>query len=259
METYHGDSGADLFRTRRFLAGIAALPPDTRGELPVLADIAVLCGGSVPSVSGAWGPVLRGLNRRYRRICFVQDELERLDFRKAGSGAAFNDFVFDQIDFSVYKKIADEDFALFSGEGLEDFESIFFEQSFHLNREKVKKLIAGAYTRTGGFYRIKQENLLSNPLLMSLLRTLHTSLAFTPLFTADLVLEECKRLRRFMENPGEMYGALLKAMHGAAFIHTGGIRTDLYAVQEENTLTLRGVFHPNGKAYTIVLAKSKNS
>jgi hypothetical protein len=247
------DGGPDLPWTRRFLAGIAGLPPDARGELPVLADIAALCAAAVPAGRESWGPVLRGLDRRYLRVRFVQGELERLDFRKAGEDAAFNDFVFDQIDFTAYREIADEQFALFSGEGIGDFEGAFLERAFHLDGEKIKTLIAGAYTRAGGFYHIKREGLLSDPLLMSLLRTLQTSLSFAPLFTADAVLGECRRLSGFPAD-GRLYDSLLKAAHGAAFVHADGMRTELAAVQEEGALTLRGVFHPCGKAYTITLA-----
>jgi hypothetical protein len=281
------DRDIDLPWTRQFLAGLAALPPDIRGELPFLTDIAALCTGASPpaatapgreaaavqddiqGASASWGPVRRGLNRRYLRIRFVQGELERLDFKKAKPGAAFNDFVFDQIDFSAYKKISREDFTLFSGEGLEDFTVPFFEQAFHLSREKTADLTAGSYTRIGSFYYIKQEKLLSNPLLMAILRTLQTSLTFTPLCIADVVLKECVTVFRFFEcrkeaeadalfrlsrGSGRFFTSLLRALHGAALVHADGMRTDLSFVQEENAPILRGAFHPKNKVYTVALA-----
>jgi hypothetical protein len=277
----------DLPWTRQFLAGLAALPPDIRGELPLLTDMAVLCTGTSPSAaatpsqeaaavqdpiqraSASWGPVRRGLNRRYLRIRFVQGELERLDFKKAKPGADFNDFVFNQIDFSAYKKISEEDFTLFFGEGLEDFTVPFFEQAFHLSREKTASLICKSYTRIGRFYYIKQENLLSNPLLMAMLRTLQTSLTFTPLFMADAVLKECNTLLRFFKRrkeagadaffylsreSGRFFTCLLRSLHGAVLVHDDDMRTDISAVQEGNALSLRGAFHPQNKVYTIVLA-----
>jgi hypothetical protein len=280
------DRRIDLPWTQQFLAGIAVLPPDIQGELPILTDLAALCtktnpfanapipgreaaaaqeGGPIPRTSALWGPVRRGLNRRYLRIRFVQGELERLDFKKAKPGDSFNDFVFDHIDFAAYKKITEEDFTLFTGEGLADFKASFFAQAFRLNREKTAVLIGGAYTRIGGFYYIKQENLLSNPLLMAMLRTLQTSLAFIPLFTADTVLAEWNALLCFLERRREadtaaffqgsdlLFASLIRALDGADFVHTDGTRTALAAVQENSALTLRGVFHPHGKAYTVTL------
>jgi hypothetical protein len=264
-------AGPDLPGTRRFLSGLADLPPDIREELPVLGDIAALCAaspaaGAESDAAVLQGPVFRGLNRRYLRIRFVQSELERLDFKKAGPGVMFNDFVFDQIDFSVYKKISAEDYSLYSREGLEDFDAPFFTRIFRLSRESVQALICGAYIRTGGFYRIKQEKLLSNPLLMSVLRTLQTSLEFAPLFTQDAVRKECRALLCFLQRAGEkgkgfyqedgperFFTFLLRALHGASAVHPDGMKTDLSAFQEEKALVLRGTFHPQGKAYTMTL------
>jgi hypothetical protein len=57
----------DLPRMRRVLSSLAVLP----GELPFLTDIAALCAGTPgvePETAASWGPVRRGLNRRYLRI-----------------------------------------------------------------------------------------------------------------------------------------------------------------------------------------------
>jgi hypothetical protein len=269
-----GGGDMDLPQTRRFLSGLAALPPDMREKLPVLTDIAALCAGTPPAGPGAErgaaaqrGPVRWGLDRRYLRICFVQSELERLDFRKAGTGVMFDDFVFDQIDFSAYKKISEEDYSLYSREGLEDFEAPFFTRNFRLSRESVLALIGGAYTRAGGFYCIKQEKMLSNPLLMSVLRTLQTSLEFAPLFTKEAVREECRTVLRFLcpgggtegglhreDGPDRLFAFLLRALHGVSAVHPDGMKTGLSALQEGKALLLRGTFRPQGKAYTIRLA-----
>jgi hypothetical protein len=277
--TVFGEQDMDLPRTRQFLSGLAALPaalpPDIQGELPFLTDIAALCAGTPPGIkpdaAALWGPVRRGLNRRYLRMRFVQSELERLNFKKAGPGVTFNDFVFDQIDFSAYKKIAEEEYSLYSREGLEDFDAPFFTRNFRLSREKVQALIDGAYIRIGGFYYIRQEKALFNPLLMSILRTLQTSLEFVPLFTREAIQDECRAILcslrhdgetdkdaflRREDGPSRLFASLLRALHGVSALHTDGMKTDLSAVQEENTLLLRGAFHPRNKAYTITLAKS---
>ncbi|MDR3130836.1 MAG: hypothetical protein LBU18_04750 [Treponema sp.] len=257
----------DLPRIRRFLSSLSFLPAELRGKLPVLTDIAALCAGTPP-----YGPAGRGLDRRYLRICFVQSELERLDFRKAGPGVIFNDFVFDQIDFSTYKKISEKDFALYSREGLEDFDASFFTRNFRLSRESALALIKGAYTRADGFYRIKQEKMLSNCLLMPVLRTLQTSLEFAPLFTKETVLDEYRALLCFLGRPGKAEGAetgelwtdrlftfLLKALHNVFMIHPDGMKTDLSVLEEKKTLALRGTFHPLGKAYTVRLMEAQDS
>jgi 8-oxo-dGTP pyrophosphatase MutT (NUDIX family) len=264
------NDNASLPWVRQLLRDLGTLPADVRRELPLLFDIAVLCAASgAPPAS--WGPVRQGLNRRYLRIRFVQGELERLDFNKAAPGAAFNDFVFDQIDFSMYKKIPEEEFTLFSGGGLEDFDPSFFERAFRLSREKAGLLINAAYTRIGGFYYVKQEKLLANPLIMAILRNLQTSLEFGPLFTAGALQRECAALLRFLEDGSEVPGtrpeaafylsegfdrffaALIRALHGSGLTHSDGMRTDLSAVHEAGGLTLKGTFHPQGKGYTIPL------
>ncbi|MDR0387190.1 MAG: hypothetical protein LBH57_04060 [Treponema sp.] len=271
-----GEQDMNLSRTRRFLAGIAVLPPIIQEDLPVLTDIAALCAGTrpgaEPEAAALWGPVRRGLNRRYLRIRFVQGELERLDFKKAKPGVMFSDFVFDQIDFSAYKKIPAEEYSLYAQEGPEDFEPSFFMRNFRLSRDKTRALINGAYTRIGGFYYIRQEKMLSNPLLMSILRTLQTSLEFNPLFTQEAVRDEYRAVLRSLRRHGEpegdiafpqeeevnrLFTSLLRALHGAAMIHGEGVKTELTAVQEENALLLKGAFHPHGKAYTVTLVKSR--
>jgi hypothetical protein len=267
------DRNIDLPRTRRLLSGLAALPPDMPGKPSLLTDVAALCAGTPgadPDAAVSWGPVRRGLNRRYLRVRFVQSELERLDFKKAGPGVRFNDFVFDQIDFSAYKKIPAEEYSLYSREGLEDFEPPFFTRNFRLSREKTLALISGAYTRAEGFYCIRQEKMLFNPLLMSILRTLQTSLEFAPLFTGEAVRDECRAMFHLLrpgeaengaaflreDGPDRLFASLLRALHGASMIHPDGMKTNLSALQEENALFLRGAFHPQGKAYTITLARN---
>jgi hypothetical protein len=253
--------GMDLPRTRQFLSGIVDMTAGMKGKLPLLTDIAALCAGT-PGAAALRGPVRGRLNRRYLRIRFVQSELERLDFKKAAPGVRFDDFVFEQIDFSTYKKISEEEYSLYSPEGLEDFEDSFFTRNFRVSREKIRGLINGSYTRIGGFYFIKQEKMLSNPLLMSVLRTLQTSLEFAPLLTKEAIRDECRiweaESGAFFppEDGNRFFACLLRALHGASVVHSDGMKTELSTVQEANTLVLRGAFHPQGKTYTVTLARS---
>jgi hypothetical protein len=267
-----GEGVMDLPRMRLFLSGLAAgLKEPAAASLlaaPILADIAALCAaapGGTTDAAASWGPVRRGLNRRYLRVRFVQRELERLDFKKAPPGVRFNDFVFTQIDFSAYKKIPVEEYSLYSREGLEDFDPTFFTRNFRLSRETALDLIQRAYIRIGGFYYIRQKKLLSNPLLMAVLRNLQTSLDFAPLFTSEAVRDECRTLSRDAGSgaaplPEDRLNRLpetaLTALHGASMIHPDGMKTDLSAMREGNILLLKGAFHPHGKTYTITLAKS---
>jgi hypothetical protein len=255
---------------RRFLSSLAVMPMSAQGELPLLTDIAALCAGTPgvePDTAASWGPVRRGLNRRYLRIRFVQGELERIDFKQAKPGVKFKDFVFERIDFSIYKKLSPEEYSLYSPEGLEDFESAFFMRNFRLSREQALALIHGAYTRIGGFYYIRQKGMLSNPWLMSILRTLQTSLEFAPLFTKEAIRKEYRAalcsIRRsgegedsaFLpeEEAGRLFVSLLRALHGASMLHSDGMKTDLAALWKENALFLKGAFHPQGKTYTSTL------
>ncbi|GHV87868.1 hypothetical protein AGMMS50267_02280 [Spirochaetia bacterium] len=306
------------------LGALGALPPDAP-QMPVLGSLTTLtrpgtattpdsAGGMARSgtaiaanVAGAAAAIMvtrsgligERLHRRYLRICAVQDELGKLDFNKAKPGAALNDFVFDQADFSVYKKITAEAFSLFSGPGLDDFGAPFFAKAFALDREKTGALVNNAYRRIGAFYYIKQEKLLFNPLLMAVMRTLHTSLEFTPVFTGAEILTECTALLRYLteknivgaeilsclSQAGEststgikrtcgpttcgpmLFFRLLEALDGVCLEHPDGMKTELSAVKAtvpapsqpaasaatDTRITLKGTFHPRGKAYTIPL------
>ncbi|MDR2661592.1 MAG: hypothetical protein LBC31_01185, partial [Treponema sp.] len=105
-----------------------ALPPAQSSVLPLALPSALPADKA--------GPLGARLNRRYLRVRTVQDELGKLDFEKARPGAALDDFVFAQTDFSVYKKISAEEFGLFSA-GLEDYDDDFYAGNFRMDREKT--------------------------------------------------------------------------------------------------------------------------
>ncbi|GHT79181.1 hypothetical protein FACS1894130_07210 [Spirochaetia bacterium] len=271
------------------LGVLGTLPPDAP-EMPVLMSLARLASaandGSAAATTVTQSGLIAGrLHRRYLRICTVQDELGKLDFNKAKPGAVLNDFVFDQADFSVYKKISAEEFSLFSGPGLDDFGEPFFAKAFALDREKIGALINNAYQRIGAFYYLKQEKLLFNPLLMAMMRTLHTSLEFAPIFTGEEILTECTALFRYLTEKNVVeteilsdlnrtiklvFFRLLEALDGVSMEHPDGMKTGLSTVKTtippteapsqpatpaatDMHITLRGTFHPRNKAYTIPL------
>jgi hypothetical protein len=252
----------------RLLLGIAALSADN-GK----------AGGSntaQPVPTAQAGLLGARLNRRYLRVRTVQDELGKLNFEKAKPGVALDDFVFEQTDFSMYKKIGEEEFSLFTA-GLEDFDDSFYTGSFRMDRKKTGRVVNGAYKRIGGFYYIKQEQQLYNPLLMAVMRTLHTSLAFVPLVTPEELRAEFLAVVHYltenkvvekqtflpaMESFNAVYSTLLELLDGAAVLHGDNMVTTFTVepakaaalARGESGPILKGVFHPRDKAYTMRLA-----
>jgi len=184
--------------------------------------------------------IRRRVESRYRRLCFVQKELAKLDAAVKQCGAEppagqFEDFVFAQIDFSIYKKIDDEEFTLIFDEGLDDYTEVFFTKAFGMGREAVRKIIRMAYIKIGPFWVCKK----ADPLLLSIMRTLHTSLEFAPLFSREELAGE------------EQYRALITALDGVEICHGDGMTTRLFV--PEAGAALCGTFYPQGKAHTISL------
>ena len=207
--------------------------------------------------------VRRRIESRYRRILFVHKELDRLNAlakleppakktEAAGDNSeknplsrrSFEDFVFSRINFSVYKKIDTEEFNLFFNDGLSDYDDSFYLKFFSIGREEVKKIISESYVKAGPVYLCKK----SGPLLLSIMRTLHTSLDFAPLLGSDDI-------------PGsEGIKAVAGVLNGLVIKHNDGMETKLFVPKPENnnlniqsTALLCGTFHPLGKACTITL------
>ncbi|MDR1142956.1 MAG: hypothetical protein LBK77_01905 [Spirochaetaceae bacterium] len=194
--------------------------------------------------------IRRRIESRYRRICFVHRELAKLDAAAKRSGApgasakdkaegnaaagSFEDFVFSRIDFSIYKKIDAEEFRLLFDEGLSDYEELFFRKAFAMNRKQVRETIRASYIRVGPFYVCKG----AGPLLLSIMRTLHTSLEFAPLLTGNDAAD------------AEQLGLLRAALDGVVIRHDDGMETRLFI--KDNSLY--GTFRPMNKAYTLMLA-----
>ena len=206
--------------------------------------------------------VKRRIESRYRRLVFVHEELERLNalaklepaakrnapVEKASaplsnnnlSNRSFEDFVFSRINFSIYKKIDTEEFELLFRDGLFDYDNTFYREFFSINRTEAQKIINASYVKAGPVYLCKK----SSPLLLSIMRTVHTSLDFAPLLGCD----DASDAEEINAAAGELDGLTIR--------HKDGMETRLFvpepsAVQKKAVLC--GTFHPLGKACTITL------
>jgi hypothetical protein len=200
--------------------------------------------------------IKRRIESRYRRILFVHKELAKLDAaakqqkktagisrrandseRRFPSGS-FEDFVFSRIDFSVYKKIDAEEFRLLFDEGLDDYTEMFYQQNFNMSREETRKVIARSYLRIGPFYLCKK----ASPLLLSIMRTVHTSLQFAPLLDAE----------------GKQLRIMAELLDGVVIRQSDNTETKLFVPAassggKNGAPLLCGTFYPLGKACTITL------
>ncbi|MDR2182508.1 MAG: hypothetical protein LBN92_07510 [Treponema sp.] len=178
--------------------------------------------------------IRRRIESRYRRMCFVHGELRKLDAAADQAPAgSFDDFVFSHIDFSIYQKIEAGEFTLLFDSGLDDYEEAFFTASFTMSRNETRALINKSYVKAGPWFLRRNPH----PLLLPVMRTLHTALTFAPLVPEN----DCA-------NPAE----LADALDGVVIRHDDGMET-LLVTPRRGSGRLRGVFHPLGKAYTIDL------
>ena len=180
--------------------------------------------------------LMNRLERRYLRLCRNINELGRLDFKKAAPGTSPEDFVFSRIDFSRYREILEKDFDLLFLDGLADFDDAFLRKNFKLGREEIRSLIERSYKKIEGSYKLRQES----PLILSIMRTLETSLEDLPLFSTEDIREHSETL----------YPLLLSSLDGVTVTHRDGKTTKLFLSAEG---ALSGTFQPGGKPWTRVL------
>ena len=200
------------------------------------------------------------IERRYFRLCRVQNDLGRLDFKKAApgknTGSAFGfsleDFVFSQTDFSPYREIEEKHFEDFFLEGLSDFDDSFFTKNFSLDRGEVKSVIETSYKKNEVLYKIQREN----SLILSIMRTLDTSLEETALFTPEEIQAEIEKLQDFageniiLPEIKTFFPLFVSSLANISVRHNDGMTTKLFVCGEGN---LKGTFHPAGKPWTRVL------
>lgn len=241
------------------------MPAAIAGETPVLRDIAALrAGENDPS-----GIIRRRLDRRYARIRVVYTELSKLDFKKVKPGAGLDDFVFEQTDFDIYKKISRDDFTLFFTEGLDDFDDAFYKNNFRMDRGAIKKTIRRWYRPGDGYYSCGDGD--ANPLLLGIMRTLHTALDFTPLIQAEETLRECTAIVRFLQSQSalgaeamqelaehfpRLFHGILRGLHQVTVTHADGMVTTLSVPASPSPPVLYGTFRPLNKAHTIPLSSA---
>ena len=260
--TAPGSKGTEL---KPFLDLVLSFRRGLPLSIPLLLDIANL---TVPGTNREAGLLKRRIDRRYRRLCRVQEELGRLDLKKAApavsGGIALEDYVFSRIDFTRYRKIGEKEFESLFTEGPLDFGEAFFKKNFGLGMGEVQSLIEGSYKKADGVYSIQRET----PLILSLMRTLETSLETSPLFTAQETEGELKKLLAFVgaETPmtkGELlpgmdllYPLLVSCLDKVSIPHEDGMTTRLFISPPGD---LSGTFLPEGKPWTLVLIRANDN
>jgi len=193
------------------------------------------------------------------RLCCLQEELGRLNLKKASLGATLGisgyktleDFVYNQIDFSRYRNLSERDFERLFPEGLTDFEEGFFKKNFGLGINDVKSVIEGSYQKAEGEYRLQREN----PIILSIMRTLETSLEAVPLFTPEEIIQELQNWPGFdkeeiLPEMKKFYPLLVSSLDNALVTHSDNMTTRLFISPEGD---LSGTFRPGGKPWTLVL------
>jgi len=253
-----------------FFENIIAYGKSARPSLPFLLDIADVAAGNRRALSSP-GPLKRRLERLYIRLCRLQEELSRLDLKRARLGAALSidgyktleDFAFSSIDFTRYHAIVEKDFDKLFPEGLTDFDDSFFRKNFGLGRSALRIIIEKSYEKKDGAYRLRQES----PLILSLMRALETSTAIVPLFTVTDIGTELQTLQAQMPPPPHaaahtsapdakrLYSLLVHSLDNTAFIHDNGTETKLFISPQGD---LSGTFQPGGKPWTQVLIPAEH-
>ena len=231
---------------------LSSLPKhDPRLSIPILGELSLLVTGVSKDISSYKKPlVINGkIERIYHRMRRIQEELGRLDFKKASAGETPEDFVFSRIDFSRYREIEAPYFEALFTEGPDDFDEGFLRKTFGLGRAEIKTVIKDSYKKIEDVYKIQRDN----PVILSVMRCMETSLENSPLFTPEEIEVELKNLSEFLGSgkkllPGakELYSLLVLSLDGVHITHRDGMKTKLFASGGK----LLGTFLPAGKPWT---------
>jgi hypothetical protein len=221
-------------------------------SIPILRELTSLAANAV-AAAGETRPVKKRINRVYLRLCRLQEELGRLDLKKAkpniSLGLSLEDFIFSSIDFSRYREINENYFTTLFSEGLADFGDGFFKKNFNRGRSEIKTLIEQSYKKAEGVYKIGKES----PLILSVMRTLETSLDTLPIFSLEEITEEFDRIPAKYggrENQEKLYSLLVSSLDGVVITHDDGMTTKLSVTASGE---LAGTFRPADKPWTLVL------
>ena len=214
--------------------------------------------GDQKTINSKESIIKKRIDRRYLRLCRIQENLGKLDFKKAPPGVSPEDFIFSKIDFSRYREIKENEFDLLFREGLEDFDESFFKKTFSRDKEEIRSEIDGNYIKNdnspedNGSYKLKRDN----PLILSIMHNLETSLESLPLFTAGEIQRELKELIDFTGGSGKLrntellYPLLVHYLDGVLVSHDDGMTTKLFIGSQGE---LAGTFRPGNKAWTRTL------
>ncbi|MDR0388687.1 MAG: hypothetical protein LBH73_01295, partial [Spirochaetaceae bacterium] len=237
-------------------------------ELPLLKEIRefpALPGGTQGSAGR--GKAAAKLERRYQRLCFVQESLEHVDFKRLKPGQDFEAFMLGQADFSRYALIDEKIFTgLFIG-GLDDYPDSFFGSMFGMNREAIRALMLASYAEKAGKRLLVKNRLF----ILSVMRSLHSSLDFAPLWDKEAVVNEIDAVLAFFAGRGiigqrpsaalkaksaELFLCLLNLFHHTEYFHEDGVKTKLYLTPFRGYISLAALFSPLGKAHSLSLVSS---
>ena len=244
-----------------FLDLVLSLKKELPVSIPLLRDLAEISGsgktGSERWKGKAEGLLKRRIERRYLRLCRNQEELGRLNLKKALPGTSPEDYIFSQINFTRYREIDEKTFDILFPEGLEDFDENFFGENFGIGRAEIKSTVEGSYTRMEGFYRIRRET----PLVISIMRTLETSLDNLDIFSAGEIGEEIKNLLvytsenergKLPHGAERLFPLLVQNLDNTFYTHEDGMKTRFFFSPNGD---LSGTFLPGNKPWTVVLIR----
>jgi hypothetical protein len=219
-------------------------------SIPILRE---LTGLAADAAQAETGPVKKRINRLYLRLCRLQEELGHLDLKKAkpniSLGLSLEDFIFSNIDFSRYREINENYFTTLFSEGLADFGEGFLRKNLNRGRSEIETLIEGSYKKGEGVYRIEKES----PLVLSIMRTLETSLDTLPLLSLEEITQELDLIPAKYggrENQEKLYSLLVTSLDGISITHDDGMTTKLFI---SDSGELSGTFRPADKPWTLVL------
>jgi hypothetical protein len=223
-------------------------------DIPILRELTSLAANKAQTVTAVEaGPVGKRINRLYMRLCRLQEELGHLDLKKAkpnvSLGLSLEDYIFSNIDFSRYRGINENYFTGLFAEGLADFKEGFLKKNFNRGKSEIKTLVWQSYKKAEGVYKLEKDS----PLILSVMRTLETSLDTLPLFSLEEITEELDSLPAKYggrENQGKLYSLLATSLDGVLITHDDGMITKLFITDSGE---LSGTFRPADKPWTLVL------
>jgi hypothetical protein len=242
---------------KQFLIALQILPLD----LPLLQVSGKFFSGEADNI------VTKYIFRRCRRINVVQQSLEKINFSKAKPENRFEDFIFQQTDFSLYEKIDAETFSFFYIDGIDDLSDEFYIKNCFREKSEIRKIISARYKLIDGFYVSD-----GNPLIIPIMRSIHTSLDFIPFPHQHQFINELESVFEFLnKNAGlpeiffqyltqeedDLFCTFLHLFNNTIVLHNNNTIVRFFIGKEKNKYGLFAVFNPEEKAFTKLMTISK--